>query len=763
MSQQTLLAYEFGPFRLCLTQRLLLHGREIVPLKPKVFDTLLLLIENRGRVMEKDELMRVLWPDSFVEENSLTQNISLLRRSLRGGDSVRQYVETIPRRGYRFVAEVRELSAEGEEQHAALTRAGSRVSDNSNTRGEENEAARCVDERAVQPVGLESMRSDRGSNRRPGRVPSQRHLALAILILFAAGSAGAFIKFRKHVRSWRDSSGAQTFLKEMRMASLTSLGKVWEAAVSPDGKYIAYVVTEEGKQSLWVKQIEADSSIRIVPPEVSNCIGLTFSPDGSYVFYTTYLDNSNVGVLIQVPVLGGAQRQITVDIDSPVTFSPDGQRMAFLRRHISSDLIEHTLMTANVDGTGERRLSTRGGASNYSAHGPAWSPDGKTLVSGAGNITDDHVAGVVEVSVEDGRERTVSTRTWRRVERVAWLPDKSGLVVIAADPETEQFMQMWHLSYPGGEARRITKDLNHYHGVSLSSDAGRLVTVQADQIVSVWVSRDGDPSHAEQLKLAAGGRLGDVLGLSWTPDGKIVYSSTTGGNTDIWIMQADGTEQRRLTSHAGSDFLPSVSPDGRQVVFLSTRAGVQQLWKMEIDGRNQTRLTEGGMKYRPQWSPDGKWIVYAAIESTETQPTLWKVAEGGGQPVRLTSSYSRIPTVSPDSRLVACYYWDDRASKMKLAVIPFEGGEPLQLLDPPRSNHHWSLQWTPDGRGLLYVQTQSDSAHIWRIPLSGDPPERVMSFASGHILDFAWSKDGSQFACARALTNKDVVSLTGFR
>lgn len=762
MSDQTPLGYEFGPFRLSLAEHLLYHGREVVPLKPKVLDTLLLLVENSGRVMSKDELMGALWPDSFVEENSLTQNISLLRRALGGGTSGRQYVETIPKRGYRFVAEVRVLSAAdlaSRTREAALAAVPPHAP-------EEDCARQDAGARHVQTSVVEAARVDARAVEVLARdgVPARRRvLTFAVVLLLASTAAVAFLTLRRLSRPWRAASAASPRFREMHIASLTSLGKVWEAAISPDGKFVAYVAVEDGRQSVWVKQAESDDRLRIVPPAVMNCVGLTFSPDSNYVFYTAYLEGSNVGTLLQVPVIGGAQRQIITDVDSPVTFSPDGRRLAFMRRHISSGLIEHTLSIANADGTGQRRLSARSGADFYAPEGPAWSPDGRRLAVVAGTIRDDHVAGVYEVSVEDGSERPVSARNWKNAGRVAWLSDQTGLVVAAADAETEQFMQLWLVSYPGGEARRITKDLNHYQSVTLTAGSPKLVAVQADQIVSIWVSADGDPAHASELTLTAGGRLGEVPGLSWTPEGKIVYSSTTGGNTDIWIMEADGTNRRRLTHDPASDFLPTVSPDGRRIVFLSTRTGVQQLWGMDIDGRNQTQLTDGGMKYRPRYSPDGKWIVYAAIPPSQSRPTLWKMPAEGGQPVQLTAAYSRIPSVSPDGRLVACYYWDDRLSRMKLAIIPIEGGEPLKTFDPPRSSHHWSLQWSPDGRGLLYVQTQTDAASIWRIPLNGRPPEKVVHFPSSRILDFAWTADGRRFVCARAVANRDVVAITDFR
>lgn len=118
MNQRPLSFYEFGPFRINVTERVLQRGDELVPLSPKVFDTLLILVENHGHVVSKTELMQLLWPDTFVEESSLTQNISLLRRALTGIESDRQYIETIPKRGYRFIADIRYIDESTDTAHS---------------------------------------------------------------------------------------------------------------------------------------------------------------------------------------------------------------------------------------------------------------------------------------------------------------------------------------------------------------------------------------------------------------------------------------------------------------------------------------------------------------------------------------------------------------------------------------------------------------------------------------------------------------------
>ena len=737
MSIEPLLNYEFGPFRLCVNDRLLMRGDQVVHLTPKQVDMLIVLVENSGHVVTKDVLMSTLWPNTFVEENSLTQNISLLRKAL--ADDRGEYIETIPKRGYRFVGQVRKTSSTRQElvMHERMT-------------------TQVHIEERVGPDSREPQAAAKGAlgdydGRRRWRVQAYAAIVAGCVVI----AVGIYV-----IRLW--NVAASSNFQPVHFASLTSLGKVTEGAVSSDGKYIAYVALEDDKQSVWVKEVETDSSIRIVPPESSNCIGLKFSPDGNQILYTTYPENSNVGLLFQVSVLGGTKHKLIENIDSPPSFSPDGNQLAFLRRSVSSASVEHSLIIANSDGQGQRKLSMRTGPDFYSWKGPAWSPDGKTLVTGAGTIKDIHITGLVEINLDDGREKSISSRTWTLVDAIAWLPNKTGLFVVASDSTTEGLMQIWHVAYPSGEAQRITKDLNHYNGLSLSSDSSRLVTIQSDRILNMFVSSEDNRANAKELTLASGGRLCGNLGIAITPDRRIVYSSATGGNTDIWIMHADGTQQKRLTYDQGQDFLPTVAPDGRRILFLSNRTGTQQLWTMNIDGQQQTQLTDGDMKYRPRWSPDGKWIVYTAMEVPGTKPTVWKVSADGGHSMQLTKKYSRLPVVSPDGRFIACYYWDDVRSRMNVAIIPFDGGEPVKILETPDGKHHWSLQWSPDGRGLLHVQARRVSSTIWRLPLDNGPSEKILDVA-GQIVDFAISPDGKDLIYARAILNSDVVVVTGFK
>ena len=543
------------------------------------------------------------------------------------------------------------------------------------------------------------------------------------------------------------------------MTRLTATGKVGDAAISPDGKYVVYAEEENEQQSLWVRQVATGSSVQIVAPADVMYFGLTFSPDGDYVYYAKGTRDDSTGSLYQVPSIGGASKKMLEHVDSAVAFSPDGRRFAFVRAFPQRG--ESALVFVNVDGTGEQTLAARKSPDFFHYEGivrPAWSPDGKTIACPAGSAD---AAGpyynVVGARVEDGAVQPLTPQRWGWVSQVAWLSDGSGLAVVAGEQIIKT--QLWRLSYPSGEARQITSDLNWYNDVSLTRDSRTLVTVQSNRTSNLWVAPGGDAGRARQV---TSGTSDSSLGLSWTPDGKIVYQSDATGKSELWVMNADGSDRRQLT-HEGSNYRPSISPAGRHIVFHSVRGGQTNIWRMDLDGGNLKQLTNGKTNVFPDLSPDGRWVVYASSDSGESHPTLWKVPVDGGEPVRLTDVTTNMPAVSPDGKHIASFYWDERASPTQgVMVIPFAGGQPVKRFNiVPDAINGFALRWSPDGRALLYLDDQL--SNIWSHPLDGGKPVQLTNFQGDRIFNFAWSPDGQWLALARGRVIDDAVLISDLR
>lgn len=558
---------------------------------------------------------------------------------------------------------------------------------------------------------------------------------------------------------WQSDPSKQpvTPLRTMKITRLTSSGKASQAVISPDGKYVVHVASQDGLQNLRVRQVNTSSDVQIVPPAEARYAGLTFSPDGDFIFYIVSDRNNPQTNLHQVPVLGGTPRKLISNVGSAVTFSPDGKRLAFIRDFVEQG--EQALMLANSDGSSERKLAVRKFPNFFRS--VSWSPDGKTIACGVGSHVPVYNSHVVEVPVEGGPEKPITSHTWTFMGHVGWLQDGSGLVLEASEEGSASIhsSQIWFISRQGGDVRRITNDLNNYSGVSLTADSSRMVTVQSEAVSNIWLIPNGDANRASQITSGVGKRDGKD-GAVWMPDGRIIYVSKASGNDDIWTMNADGSGQTQLTSGAGINNNPAVSPDGSFIIFTSTRDGATHIWRMDIDGANPKRLTSGGGENHAQFSADGKWVVYTLFAG---EPTLWRVSIEGGAPLPISEKSLSAPAISPDGKMIASVYWDDQPnSPARIAVIPFEGGEVAKVFDVPQTT--WgNIRWTPDGNSLAYVITAGGVSNIWSQSLAGGAPKQLTDFKTDQIFWFNWSRDAKQIVCSRGIETNDVVLVSNFR
>jgi eukaryotic-like serine/threonine-protein kinase len=461
-----------------------------------------------------------------------------------------------------------------------------------------------------------------------------------------------------------------------------------------------------------------------------------------------------------VPVLGGAPRKIIEDVDSQPTFSPDGLRFAFMRGHPPQGIVE--LMVANVDGTGEQKLATYD-ILNFFPTGytmsPAWSPDGETIVIGVpASDAQGSYRQMLAVRVKDGAATPITSQRWASLGQFAWLADGSGLIFTASDKAPGSPLQIWYISYPNGEARKITNDLNDYRGVSLTADNTALVTVLFERLSSIWIAPDREASRAAQI---TSDKYDGLNGITFAPDGRVVYTSRASGNPNLWIVNADGTGQKQLTADAHNNFTPTVSPDGRYIVFVSDRAGTQNIWRIDIDGANPKQLTSGQADGDPHCSPDSQWVAYTSNDNGKLR--LWRVPIDGRNPVQLTDYNSSQPVISPDGKQIACRYIDEQAQPLRavVAIIPFEGGQPTKRFDI--ITQRLRLRWASDGRALTYILTRAGVSNIWSQPVNGGKPVQLTDFKSDQIYFFDWSRDGHQLALARGSVTSDVVLISDLK
>jgi Tol biopolymer transport system component len=369
---------------------------------------------------------------------------------------------------------------------------------------------------------------------------------------------------------------------------------------------------------------------------------------------------------------------------------------------------------------------------------------------------------IILTKLADGSEQSLGDKVWDWAMRVAWLGDGSGLLMVGRD-KSSVANQVWQVAYPGGAAHRIINDLNDYRGLSLRADGKSLITVQSETRANVWVVPADQPERATQITFSPASQTG-YNGLDWTPDGKIVYTARTSGQQDLWIMNADGSGCKRLTDEANDHAeSPAVSGDGRYLVFTSARAGVPRIWRMNLDGSQLTELTKGYLDLQPDCSPDGRWVVYSSNKAGKR--VIWKISQAGltdGDPVQLTESLTDFPVVSPDGKYLVCDYQEKADVPRRIALFPFTGGAPVQLLNIPVFPKA-TVRWHPQGQALSFLHPEDDSCNIWLQPLNGGSPKPVTRFRGEHIFAHAWSTDGKYLACSRGEINRDIVMITGFR
>jgi Tol biopolymer transport system component len=463
---------------------------------------------------------------------------------------------------------------------------------------------------------------------------------------------------------------------------------------------------------------------------------------------------------------------LIADIDTPLGVSRDGGRFSFVRDDPAKG--KSSLVVTGVGGADERKLLTTnwpdflsidfdqmrgvfgtGGLSGFP--GPVWSPDGATIAVTTGDFREIQSTKIVAVPVAGGQVKAIYAQKWFRVGNMAWLSDGSGLVIDATAERSLFSSQLWQISYRGGEVRRITNDLNDYHGVSLTADSSMLATVQGSIHSGIWITSEVDAGSARQVTSGAGTYDG-LEGIAWMPDGRLVYTSKSGGNVDLWTMAADGSGQKQLTADSRNNNQPFVSADGHSIVFVSDRTEGKNIWKMDSDGSNQRQITHDDAASNPSLSPDGKWIVYDTLSAAI--PSIWKVPGEGGQPMRLTKGLAWNPSMSPDGPMIIfAFQPDPTVPTAKTAVVRIEGGEPVKVLDLSAE----AVAWSPDGRALTYVDTRNGVSNIWSQALAGGPPKQLTHFTSELIFSYAWSRDGKRLAVARGQMTNDVVLITNFR
>jgi serine/threonine protein kinase len=600
---------------------------------------------------------------------------------------------------------------------------------------------------------LQTLKDDLTSGELPAIGPAgARRRSVSTWIMAAVGTLALIAVIGGYVLLHGRPPSSESSADTVDISRLTSTGKASLAAISPDGKYVVHVLMDGGS-GLWVRQTATGSNVQIAPSGSNRYIGLTFSPDGNYV-YCTREEGRTIYSVFRIPTLGGTFQPIIRDVDSAVAISSDGSQIAFIR---NQPRVGNTaVLVARSDGTNPVELANRPYGEEFAPYsGIAWSPDGHRLVvptfrRGPGGRD----ATIETIDAVSKAERAVTSRHWQTVAGLAWLP--SGAIVVSATESGRPNPQLWRVSPDDGQVRRLTNDLNSYQGVSAAVALPSLVTVQGDQSSTVSVSEPGDVGSLKPIT-AGSGRYDGRFGLTWTPDGKLIYSSASTGQSHLWISEADGSQARQITSTPAIEVSPSVCPDNRTIVVIEEVAGHHGLSRIDITTGRVTALTSDPSDFRPHCLPDGRGLVFN--RAAANQIALYRMALDGTdlaplKPVLFAHA------VSPDGRFITGIATLTATSPFVVAVWPIDATEPRRTFDIV--SIPTMLTFTPRGDALTFLESRKGPQALWTQPLDSGAPTLLLDLHGETVVAFAWSRDG-RLAVAHGPAPTDVVLMSSGR
>jgi Tol biopolymer transport system component len=549
---------------------------------------------------------------------------------------------------------------------------------------------------------------------------------------------------------------------EKKIRRLSTTGNRTNAAISPDGRFVAYVQTENGKHSLWCSQFEDATGRQLIEPGSSSFGGVVFSPDGSWIYFTRF-EGSSTGTLYRISFLGNSPQEIARDVDSAISFSPDGASFAFIRQkpHENVDRI----VISSIDGINQRTLTEKKKPDFFirnNRESLSWSPDGKAIAcpTGRTEAASGDLMSLIEIDVKTAQEKTLTPKKWSRIGRVLWTSDINTLLITAAEAGSELY-QIIKVTRADGKTKNVTDEISDYFNISLNKDSTRLLATIYEKSSNISTA---STAEINQLRPLVGGSYDGIGGVRYTGDGRIVFVSIESGNPDIWITGEDGTNRRQLTTDGAADESPVVSKDGKFIAFVSSRTGAPHVWRMNFDGGELKQLTDRGGETFPQLTPDGGFVIYAA--TNETRPTLWKVSTEGGEAIQLTKALTRSPAVSPDGQTIACLTRGTKLEdKFELAVVSMENGEIIKTFNFSGENSPLvsaTLRWFPDGQAIAYIATKNGVSNILSQPLAGGEPKKLTDFSADRIFSFDFSSDGKSVVFARGVMRNNLVLIENF-
>jgi serine/threonine protein kinase len=582
-------------------------------------------------------------------------------------------------------------------------------------------------------------------------------IATIVLILIVGTGFG--------LRSFFSRTAPRPFA-QFSITQATNSGTATLTAISPDGKYLLFTKRENGLESLWLRNIPTSSDTQVVAPSPNPFYSLSFSPDGNYLYFLQAGDKTGLyHLLFRAPVLGGTPKMLVRDIDAHPAFSPDGQKMVYIRCN-NPEANKCRWLSATPDGGNEQLLLVRPTVIPASL---SWSADGKYIAFVFGFASPQDRSRVLLFDVATNQEVLLVSLPDKRFTGVTWLPDGRGLFVLYSDKSTNFTRgQVGYLSYPAGKLEPLTNDTNNYNSIALSGDGRTIATIQSQNVAEI-----------DLLPASGGAAASSIPGIS-----KLLQQARGGGwlsNSEILLVlpsrmlrvSLDGSQQTEIFSDSNATLGAAAICENGHAIVVTIRGhendNAQRLWRMDADGSNLKRLTNGETDFSPSCAPAGKWVYYNG-----GRESLWMrvpLAGGNAEQIKPRSGpeWGVFPTtgVSPDERRFVTFSIRAEGATntytQRLGIFNSDSAGSLALSLEPNPRivvNNGAIQFTADGNALAYTITDEKNVdNIWLQPLDGKPGHQLTQFRSDSIFAFKWSPDQKKLQVARGHTESDIILL----
>jgi Tol biopolymer transport system component len=587
--------------------------------------------------------------------------------------------------------------------------------------------------------------------------------ALLVVLLIAAAAVYGVYTLLRHP--------AAALFQNFSITRLTSTGKVENAAISPDGRFLLSVQSDNGNQSLWLRNIPTGSNTQVLPASGESFASLVFSPDGNSFYFRESVGSAATFNLFRAPLLGGSPVLLAKDVDGGPVFSPDGKGIVYCRYN-DPEVNKWRLLQSDSDGGNEKVLNIESDSGGPAAEF-SWSPDGKRVAISTLTLNSKSLSQIRFFDFASGSLEPFVAPADKIILRNAWAPDGRGIFV-AYVPRGEHLSvqtQIGLFSYPDGAFRSITNDLTDHGSLSLSADGRALATVQKETSTQIFLM---PPSGAGSLTPVPGIATRETLpSFSWTGDGQLLIS-----HGDRLIRQhTDGTHAITILSDPAAWISDPVSCDNDRWIALNWmvhgEGGINRIWRANPDGSGAVPLTSG--EFGSLWgcSPDGKWLYYTEAVTNG----LLRVAAGGGKPELVPganppNSLTIQAALSPDGKTLAIFTSvlnpESKTYSNRIVLASQDSGVRNLDLDPGlKAVFHTQgppdsagFRFSPDGKSIAFVIEEAGVDNIWMQPVDGSKERKLTNFNdSERIQSFRWSPDGKALALLRFSSVSDVILL----